>query len=85
MTIRGDGQFNTTIYTNDDRFRGVYGGRSIVLMNSDDIARLGLEGEKITLSTVADDGINRTLSGLQVAPYDIPIGCIAGYYPECNR
>ena len=53
-------------------------------MNSDDIARLGLEGEKIILSTVADDGIDRTLSGLQVAPYDIPMGCIAGYYPECN-
>jgi hypothetical protein len=33
MTIRGDGQFNTTIYTNDDRFRGVYGGRLVVLVN----------------------------------------------------
>jgi anaerobic selenocysteine-containing dehydrogenase len=84
MTIRGDGQFNTTIYTNDDRFRGVYGGRLVVLINQKDIERLGIEGEKITLSTVAGDGVERTLSGLQVAPYDIPIGCIAGYYPECN-
>jgi hypothetical protein len=53
-------------------------------MNAEDIARLGVEGEKVTLSTVADDGIEQTLSGLQVAPYDIPMGCIAGYYPECN-
>jgi anaerobic selenocysteine-containing dehydrogenase len=84
MTIRGDGQFNTTIYTNDDRFLGVYGGRLVVLINPKDIERLGIKGEKITLATVADDGIERTLSGLQVAPYDIPMGCIAGYYPECN-
>jgi anaerobic selenocysteine-containing dehydrogenase len=84
MTIRGDGQFNTTIYTNDDRFRGVYGGRLVVLINPKDIERLGIKGEKITLSTVADDGVERTLSGLRVAPYDIPKGCIAGYYPECN-
>jgi anaerobic selenocysteine-containing dehydrogenase len=49
MTIRGDGQFNTTIYTNDDRFRGVYSGRLVVLINPKDIQRLGIEGEKITL------------------------------------
>jgi molybdopterin-dependent oxidoreductase alpha subunit len=85
MTIRADGQFNTTIYTADDRFRGVYGGRSVVLMNPQDIVRLGLsEGKKIALSTVADDGVNRTLGGLQVVAYDIPTQCIASYYPECN-
>jgi molybdopterin-dependent oxidoreductase alpha subunit len=85
MTLRADGQFNTTIYTPDDRFRGIYGGRLVVLMNPADIESLGLvEGEKITLSTVADDGVKRNLSGLQVAPYDIPAQCIAGYYPECN-
>jgi anaerobic selenocysteine-containing dehydrogenase len=84
MTIRSDGQFNTTIYTKDDRFRGVYSGRLVVLMNAKDIERLGIKEDKITLSTVANDGVERKLSGLQVAPYDIPIGCIAGYYPECN-
>jgi anaerobic selenocysteine-containing dehydrogenase len=85
MTIRSDGQFNTTVYTKDDRFRGVYGGRLVVLMNANDMAELGLmAGAKITLSTVADDNIERTLSGLQVVPYDIPARCITGYYPECN-
>jgi hypothetical protein len=24
------------------------------------------------------------VSGLKVVPYDIPAGCAAGYYPECN-
>jgi molybdopterin-dependent oxidoreductase alpha subunit len=85
MTLRADGQFNTTIYTSEDRFRGVYGGRLVVLMNPRDIDRLGLsQGDKIALSTVADDGVERKLSGLQVVPYDIPSQCIAGYYPECN-
>ena len=31
-----------------------------------------------------DDGVDRALGGLQVVAYDIPRGCIAGYYPECN-
>jgi hypothetical protein len=45
---------------------------------------LGIEGKKITLSTVADDGVERTLSGLQVAPYDIPIGCIVKSLPSAT-
>jgi hypothetical protein len=36
------------------------------------------------LKTVAHDGVDRRLSGLLVVAYDIPIGCIGGYYPECN-
>jgi molybdopterin-dependent oxidoreductase alpha subunit len=85
MTMRTDGQFNTTVYTLDDRFRGVYGGREVVLMNQEDIVRLGLSaGEKIMLTTAADDGVTRQLGGLQIVPYDIPARCIAGYYPECN-
>ena len=43
MTMRADGQFNTTVYTEDDRFRGIYGSRFVVLMNPDDIAANGLK------------------------------------------
>jgi molybdopterin-dependent oxidoreductase alpha subunit len=85
MTMRADGQFNTTVYSDDDRFRGVYGSRMVVLMNREDIAALGLAvGEKVTLESAAQDGVARALPGLQVAPYEIPRGCLAGYYPECN-
>jgi molybdopterin-dependent oxidoreductase alpha subunit len=85
LTLRADGQFNTTIYAEDDRFRGVQGGRNVVLMNENDIARLNLhEGDMVTLSTAADDGVSRKLGGLRVMPYGIPEKCIAGYYPECN-
>ena len=31
-----------------------------------------------------DDGVERKVAGLRVVAYNIPEGCIAGYYPECN-
>jgi anaerobic selenocysteine-containing dehydrogenase len=57
----------------------------VVMMRRDDILRLGLEeGERIGLATDCDDGIRREVGGLQVVPYDLPEGCLAAYYPECN-
>lgn len=85
ITLRSNGQFNTTIYNYDDRFRGIYGSRQVVLMHRNDIERLGLkEGCAVTLATAADDGVDRRVTDLRVVAYDIPEGCIAGYYPECN-
>ena len=50
------------------------------------MARLGLrKGDRVILSTAADDGVERRLGGLRVVAYAIPEGCLAGYYPECNR
>jgi molybdopterin-dependent oxidoreductase alpha subunit len=85
MTLRSNDQFNTTVYGYDDRFRGIKNTRKVVLMNRSDIDRRGLKvGQAVTLRTVADDGVDRHLSGMLVIAYDIPIGCIGGYYPECN-
>jgi anaerobic selenocysteine-containing dehydrogenase len=86
MTMRADGQFNTTIYTEDDRFRGIQGGRYVVFMNPDDIAAQGLNpGDLVTLLTEANDGVERSISELQVVAYDIPRKALAGYYPELNE
>ena len=85
MTLRSNDQFNTTIYGYDDRFRGVKGTRKIVFMNRKDIERFALhDGDIVTLSAVADDHVERRVSGLRVIAYDIPEGCCGGYYPECN-
>jgi molybdopterin-dependent oxidoreductase alpha subunit len=87
MTIRSDDQFNTTVYTLDDRFRGVFGTRRVLLMNTADIARLGFKvGDHVTVFAVARDQgtVHRSVEGLRVTSYDIPRGCAAGYYPECN-
>ena len=85
ITLRSNGQFNTTVYSYDDRFRGIFGSRHVVLMHANDIERFGLkEGSLVMLSTAVDDGVVRKVCGLRVVRYDLPEGCIAGYYPECN-
>ncbi|MCC8981463.1 FdhF/YdeP family oxidoreductase [Bradyrhizobium acaciae] len=85
ITLRSNGQFNTTIYSYDDRFRGIHGSRHVVLMHPGDIERFALkEGALVTLATAANDGVMREVAGLRIVAYDIPQGCIAGYYPECN-
>ena len=85
ITLRSNDQFNTTVYGYNDRFRGIHGTRMVVLMHRNDIDRLGLEeGDRVTLVTDARDGVDRRLGGLAVIAYDIPEGCCAGYYPECN-
>ena len=84
-TIRSQGQFNTTVYSDRDRFRGVSGTRMVLFMNPADIARVGLnDGERVGLATAIDDFIRRFVDGFIVRPYNIPEGCLAGYYPECN-
>ena len=85
MTLRSNDQFNTTIYGYDDRFRGVKGTRQVLFMNAADIVRLGLaDGEIVEVTTHADDGPPRAVSGLRVVSYSVPEGCCAGYYPELN-
>ena len=85
FTVRSDGQFNTTIYSHDDRFRGITGSRTVLFMAAADMARRALvQGDVVTVRTVADDGRDRHGAGLTVVQYDIPPGCVAGYFPECN-
>ncbi|WP_024890985.1 FdhF/YdeP family oxidoreductase [Luteimonas huabeiensis] len=85
VTVRSNDQFNTTVYGYSDRFRGIEGTRRVLLMHRDDIARLGLaEGEQVSLVGDADDGVHREVGGLRVTAYDVPAGCVVGYYPECN-
>jgi hypothetical protein len=64
ITLRSSDQFNTTIYGYDDRFRRIRGTRSVVLMNIQDVARLGsAESQEVTLATVSDDGVDRSGPG----------------------
>jgi molybdopterin-dependent oxidoreductase alpha subunit len=85
MTLRSNDQFNTTIYGYNDRFRGIHGTRSVILMGESDMSSLGFsEGDIVSASTVADDDVQRTVHGLRIVRYDIPKGCVAAYYPECN-
>ncbi len=85
ITLRSNDQFNTTIYGYDDRLRGIDGTREVLLLNPADQARLGVrDGDIVTLASAAGDGITREVPGLRVTTYELPDGCCAAYYPECN-
>lgn len=85
ITLRSNDQFNTTIYGYSDRFRGIEGTRHVVLINPKEVKKAGLEaGQRVALIGDADDGADRRVSGLTVTPYEIPDGCLGGYFPELN-
>jgi len=84
FTVRSDGQFNTTIYSHEDRFRGTE-SREVLFMARADMDSRGLvDGDIVDASTAFDDGVARRVSGLRVIEYPVPQGCVAGYFPECN-
>ena len=85
-TIRSHDQYNTTIYGLDDRYRGVFGRRDVVFMNSEDLAGRGLkDGDRIDVQgLIAMGGDQHSVRGFTAVAYDIPRGSIAGYYPEMN-
>jgi molybdopterin-dependent oxidoreductase alpha subunit len=84
MTIRTHDQFNTTVYGLDDRYRGVFGGRRVVFMHEADIAAAGLQQGQFVDLTNRHGGVERVARGFMVAPYRIPRGCVATYFPEAN-
>jgi molybdopterin-dependent oxidoreductase alpha subunit len=84
MTIRSHDQFNTTVYSADDRYRGVSGGRRVVFLNADDAREQGLaEGDAVDLVS-RFDGVERVARNFRVVPYPIPRRCAATYFPEAN-
>ena len=85
FTTRSHDQYNTTIYGNDDRYRGVFGQRRVVFIHAADIKRLGMkDGDWVDLRTAWSDGVERRADRFKLVAYDIPRGCLAAYYPETN-
>jgi molybdopterin-dependent oxidoreductase alpha subunit len=83
-TVRSHDQFNTSIYGHDDRYRGIYNGRRVIFMNEEDIKRDGLMQGQLVDLTSHFQGQERSVEKFMVAPYPIPRGCTATYYPETN-
>lgn len=84
MTIRTHDQFNTTVYSSNDRYRGVFGGRKVVLMSDHDMKRLHLEVGCFVDVSSHYESKERVLNKFQVLPYDLPRNCLAMYFPEAN-
>jgi molybdopterin-dependent oxidoreductase alpha subunit len=87
-TLRSHDQFNTTIYGLDDRYRGIYNGRRVVLMNPQDIAASGWkQGDHLDITShfAGLHGEERRIAyHFLLVPYDIPRRCVATYFPEAN-
>ncbi len=89
QTLRSHDQYNTTIYGKDDRYRGIYDGRRVVLVNAADIRSLGFEdGQIVDLVsewTRADGAVEeRRAEAFRIVEYSTPAGNAAAYYPETN-
>jgi len=85
QTLRSHDQFNTTVYGNDDRYRGIKGGRRVVMVNPDDLAELGFaDADVVDLVSEFSDGKERRAPGFRIVSFDTARGCAAAYFPETN-
>ncbi len=84
-TIRSHDQYNTTIYSLDDRYRGIFGRRDVLFMNEADLAALGLEhGDLVDVESAVDSTRTLKMPGLTAVAHAISRGSVATYYPEAN-
>ncbi len=84
MTIRTHDQYNTTIYGMDDRYRGIFNERRVLLMHKEDIQAQNLNHLDIVNLTSIYKGKERYANNFKVVEYDIAKGCVATYFPEAN-
>jgi molybdopterin-dependent oxidoreductase alpha subunit len=83
-TVRSHDQFNTTIYGENDRYRGIEGGRRVIFLNAQDIDARGLVAGSFVDLVSRFGHERRRAERFKVVPYEIPAGCAAAYYPETN-
>jgi len=83
-TIRSHDQFNTTIYSEHDRYRGISHGRRVVFLNEADIRLLKLQPDQWVDLISHFETERRRAERFKVVPYEIPVGCAAAYFPETN-
>jgi len=83
-TVRSHDQFNTTIYGLDDRYRGIYGGRRVILLNANDMKELGIAPGDWVDITSHFEGERRFAPRFKVVEYPIARKSAAAYFPEAN-
>ncbi|TQO36169.1 molybdopterin-dependent oxidoreductase alpha subunit [Arenibacter algicola] len=84
MTIRSHDQFNTTIYGLNDRYRGIFNERRLILMHPKDIERYQLKERDVVDLYNFHNNTERVAHKFIVLSYNIPEKCCATYFPEAN-
>ena len=84
-TVRSHDQYNTTLYSLSDRYRGVNGRRDVLFISPQEIEKRGLKhDDRVDLFTLSTDGVERVIRNFMLVPYAFPAGSCAAYYPETN-
>ena len=84
-SVRSHDQYNTTVYSLSDRYRGVYGQRDVLFLGREEMERRGLApDERVDLLSASSGSEERVLRNFRLVPCDFPRGCCAAYYPEVN-
>lgn len=79
LSVRSEGQFNTVVYEEEDIYRGQE-RRDVILMNSDDMVRMGLtKDERVNIKSNIGE-----INGYLARPFNIKKGTALMYYPEAN-
>jgi anaerobic selenocysteine-containing dehydrogenase len=53
-------------------------------MHPEQMTHMGLvAGQRVDVTAVYASG-DRVLNGLKLMPFDLPLDCVAAYYPEAN-
>lgn len=84
MTLRSHDQYNTTLYGLDDRYRGIYNERRIVMMNPNDMRARGWKEKQVVDLFSEFNGVKREALKFLIVSYPIPEGNVATYFPETN-
>ncbi|MBA59808.1 MAG: histidine kinase [Gammaproteobacteria bacterium] len=78
-SVRSEGQFNTIIYDESDRYRGK-AKRNVLFVSKTDLDHLGMqEGERVNV-----ENSTGKMKDLVLVRYDIKPGNVMTYFPEAN-
>ncbi|MDZ5078908.1 FdhF/YdeP family oxidoreductase [Nesterenkonia sp. HG001] len=84
QTMRSHDQYNTTFYGLDDRYRGISGGRRVILIHPEDLAESGFADRDLVDVVSMFRGEERRAPRFRLVAYPTVRGCVAAYYPEAN-
>ena len=85
QSMRAHDQFNTTIYSLDDRYRGIKKSRKVIFVHPDDLPVLGVEdGQIVDVHSEFTDNVDRVVRNFKVVAFPTSRGCAATYFPEGN-
>ncbi|WP_104126090.1 FdhF/YdeP family oxidoreductase [Cryobacterium sp. Y57] len=85
QSMRAHDQFNTTIYSLDDRYRGIKKSRKVIFVHPDDLSMLGMEdGQIVDVHSEFTDNVDRVVRNFRVVAFPTSRGCAATYFPEGN-